>query len=480
MKQLSTLLLALCLLVSPRLTAQVQDTTIAIPNGNFEQWSNGSGYSVTLIILPLSVYGSYTYPTGWNYLAYPVNETFSYSGMNFNVNTDIPLLKVSNETSSVYEGSHALKMQSFMLSDILSSTIYSIAESSLDPMLTTTVFPTILSTGEVNLDTFLPLMFELADDFDDISALMSVLDTLNLNNLIEGGIALDSLVPTRLTGQYKYTSADSGDNGGILLVGTKYNPETHQSRVVGAGFTVDLTDTTEYTPFEVVYTSLSDILPTSTHATPDSLIIFLFSSANTSPQQGSALYLDNLQLWGHERIDTCSDVFELHLIHADTTSATLGWGFEGDPYHFEAEYGVQGFAQGSGTVVGVTESFLHLSDLQPDTYYDIYVRCVCDDDIAGNWAMTTFHTDTLPHHTGVQTLTADKMQVYPNPAHGQCMVRFEQEIPAVVRLYSVDGTLLKEIIPTKETLELTLPSQGVFILSCETKEGTVMRKIVNQ
>ena len=479
MKQLSTLLLVLCLFVSPRLTAQVQDTTIAVPNGNFEQWSNGNGYSVTVLIFPLQVYGSYTYPTGWNYLAYPVNETFSYSGMNFNVNTDIPLLKVSNETSSVYEGSHALKMQSFMLSDILGSTIYGLAQSSLDPMLTTTVFPSILSTGEVNLDTFLPLMFELADDFDDISALMAVLDTLNMNNLIDGGIALDSLVPSRLTGQYKYTSADSGDNGGILLVGTKYNPETHQRRVVGAGFTVDLTDTNEYTPFEVVYTSLADIVPSASYIVPDSLIIFLFSSANASPQQGSALYLDNLQLWGHEP-DTCSAAFNLHLIDVDTTHATLGWGFEGDPYYFEAEYGVQGFAQGSGTLVETSESFLHLSNLQPDTYYDIYVHCVCAHELPGDWAMTTFHTDTLPTHTGVQSLTTDNLQVYPNPAHGQCVMRFEQEIPAVVRLYSVDGTLLKEIVPNKETLELMLPSQGVFILSCETKEGTVMRKIVNQ
>ena len=140
MKQISTLLLLLCLLDAPRLNAQVPDTTIATPNGNFEQWSNGNGYSVTALIFPLTVYSSYTYPTGWNYPAYPVNETFSYSGVNLNINTDIPLLKVSNETSSVYEGSHALKMQSFLLSDILGSVIYGLIQSSLDPTLTSTAF----------------------------------------------------------------------------------------------------------------------------------------------------------------------------------------------------------------------------------------------------------------------------------------------------------------------------------------------------
>jgi hypothetical protein len=346
-------------------------------------------------------------------------------------------------------------------------------------MLTSTVFPSILSTGNVNLEQFLPLMFDLADDFDDISQLVSVLDTLNLNNIIDGGIALDSLVPTRLTGQYKYTSADSGDNGGILMIGTKYNPTTHQRRVVGAGFTVALTDTTEYTPFEVTYSSLSDLIPSAVHVNPDSLIIFLFSSANVSPQQGSALYLDNLQLWGHEPADTCSAVFDLHLINVDTTHATIGWGFEGNPDHFEAEYGPQGFAQGSGTTVGTTESFLHLSNLQPDTYYDLYVRCVCDEDLYGEWDMLTFHTDTLIH-TGIRTVADDILQIYPNPAQGQCTVQFEREKPSVIRLFTLEGSLVQEIIPTKETLELALPASGVYLLVCEMREGTVTRKIVSR
>jgi hypothetical protein len=287
------------------------------------------------------------------------------------------------------------------------------------------------------------------------------------------------MVPTRLTGQYKYTSADSGDNGGILMIGTRYNPETHQRRVVGAGFTVALTDTSEYTPFEVSYASLSDILPSTAHVEADSLIIFLFSSANTSPQQGSALYLDNLQLWGHEPIDTCSAVLDLHLIDVDTTHATIGWDFEGEPDHFEAEYGPQGFAQGSGTVVSSTESFLHLSNLQPDTWYDVYVHCVCNEDLYGEWDMLAFHTDTLVN-TGVRTLADDNLLIYPNPVQGQCTVQFERETPSLVRLFTIEGTLVQEFIPTHESIELTLPANGVFFLVCDMKEGSVVRKIVSR
>ena len=141
MKYISSLLLALSLFFSIRVTAQEQDSLIAIPNPSFEEWSTGSGYSVTVIFFPLSVYSSYPYPTGWDYPTYPVNETLSYSGMNVNVNTNLPLLKVSNQTDDTVDGSHALRMQSFMLSDIISSTVYGLASSSLDPELTSTVFP---------------------------------------------------------------------------------------------------------------------------------------------------------------------------------------------------------------------------------------------------------------------------------------------------------------------------------------------------
>ena len=97
-----TFFLLLCLFVSLRSTAQTQDSLIAIPNGSFENWSNGSGYSVTVIFIPLSVYSSYTYPTGWNYPTYPVNETITYSGMNVNVNTNLPLLRCPTKTVALW------------------------------------------------------------------------------------------------------------------------------------------------------------------------------------------------------------------------------------------------------------------------------------------------------------------------------------------------------------------------------------------
>ena len=294
MKRFILLLLSLFFLLSLKTMGQ---NSIPLTNSGFENWSTGNGYSVTVLFFPLQVYDSYTYPTNWNYPTYPVNETITYSGMNVNVNTDLPLLKVSNETNGVPEGAHAVKLQSFMLSDIINSTVYNLASSNLDEWLTTTVFPTVLTTGAVDIDQLLPLVEDFTNSFDSLPLLLAVFDSVDLNSIIDGGIPLNGTAMGRMTGYYKYTSGVGGDRGGIMMLGSKYNPATQRREVVGGGYTADLTDVSAYTPFEIAYTPLSELDSTVEYVEADSLVILIFSSANTEPQQGSALCLDDLRLW---------------------------------------------------------------------------------------------------------------------------------------------------------------------------------------
>ena len=495
MKSISKIILSL-LFIIPVSTAALAQTTIPIPNSSFENWSNGNGYSVTIqmfIPITLPVYESYTYPSEWNFPSYPVNQTISYSGINANVNTDLPLIKISHETSSVADGSSALKMQTFMLSDIISSTVYNLAQSSIDPELTSMVIPTILSTGELNLDQLFPFLFSITNNMNSIAQLMSTFDGEDINDYVDGGLALNGLVPGRLTGQYKYTSASSGsDNGGILMLGTKYNNSTHRREVVGGGYTTNLTDAATYTAFEIPYRPLSDIYPSYPMIEADSLLVFLFSSANNNRQQGSVLYLDNLQLWTYvpeDPEDSCALVTNLAVDYVDSTLASLSWTYNETPDHWEAEYGLQGFTQGNGTTTTTANNSLILSELQPDTYYDVYVRSVCNDNLTSEWTSISFKTDTLVppvtppdpgDTTSVQSFASDHILCFPNPAHGQCFLKFQQEKPLFIQLFSIDGKLIQQMIPHTETITLSLPYQGVFILRCETKQGIIVRKIISK
>ena len=370
-------------------------TSMSVPNGSFELWTTHSGYSVSLFGSPILVYDSFPTPTGWDYLTYPVNESISFFGMSININTDLPLVKVSQETGTVPAGSSALKLETFMLEDIVSPTVYTLAQGALDSTLTQTVFPSILSTGEIDLDHFMPLMSSLLTNMDSIESLLASLATMDVNYLISGGIALGAFEPSRLTGSYKYQSATTGDNGGVLLLGTRYNPITHQRDVVGGGANIGLTDIANYTPFTVDYVSLHQLEPSYPEVAPDSLVVLILSSASSNIQQGSYLCVDNLLLWQDSVVvdepDTCASIVGLTAT-PDIHEAVINWSTTGTVGSYELEYGAAGFAQGSGTYVTLANNTYSLSNLDANSSYDVYVRTVCNDTIYGDWGSLQFTT----------------------------------------------------------------------------------------
>lgn len=463
-------------------------STFSVPNGGFENWTSHPGYGVTVLFFQLPVFSDFSSPTDWNYMSYPVNKTLSYSGLSFNVNTDVPLLKVSQETSGAAQGNSSLALHTFMLSDIINSTVYSLAESSIDSSLTSMVVPTVLTTGAFDLDHFLPIMDDVLANMGSLSQLLAAFGDEDVNYYVDGGIALNGFTPDRLQGRYKYTSATSGDNGGIFLLGTKFNPTTHRREIVGGGYNVDLTDNSSYTPFQVDYMSLHEIDSTYAEIEPDSLVIMLVSSANNHRQHGSILYLDALQLSQGEIVepDTCQTPYNFTVLAVDTTTAHVSWlpstsEIDGT---WEFEYGIQGFGHGTGVTLTPNVNEVNLTGLQPGTTYDCYVRLLCGEDLYGDWAMLTFQTDTVPaatvDSTGICDFAAMGAVVYPNPAQGAFQVTFTQEIPSSIMLYTMEGKLVQSIRPNQPQVWVELPRSGMYILKCETTKGAFVQKIISR
>lgn len=392
MKKKAIILALGLLLLGSSLQAQ---TSMQVPRGSFEQWSLYPGYSVSLLGLNLPVLDSFSYPTGWDYPSYPVNETVPVPGLPITINTTVPLLKVSREAGSVPDSNLAVKMETFMLEDLVDANIYSLVATILDSMLTQTVFPTVLSTGVIDLDVFIPLLGSLLSNMDSVETLLASMATMDVNDLITGGIALAGFEPTRLTGSYKYHSATSGDNGGVLLLGTHYNPVTQQRDVVGGGANIALTDMANFSPFTVDYLPLHDLQPSFPYQAPDSLVILLISSASANRQQGSYLCVDNLMLW-HDTVeivdpDTCANISTPSAI-PDIHEAIVNWSAAGVVDGFEMEYGPAGFSLGNGTRLTLTNNTATLNSLAANTAYDIYLRTLCSDSIYGDWTSVQFTT----------------------------------------------------------------------------------------
>lgn len=374
-------------------------TPMSIPNGSFEQWTSHSGYSVTVIFMPLEVYDTFSTPSVWNYPSYPVNQTISFMGMNVNINTSVPIVKTTRVTGAVPDGNTAVKLHTIMLEDIVNPTVLSLAGSYIDSSLTQQVIPSILTTGAIDINAFIPLISNMMSGTGDLYSLLPTLLTEDVNDYITGGLPLNGFKPGRITGSYKYHSATSGDNGGVMMLGTRYNTSSHKREVVGGGVNISLTDVNVFTPFEVEYQPLSALVPGSPHYKPDSLIVILFSSAGTNMQQGSYLCLDNLELWPAP--DTCASVLNLTIenqVYDAFPEMVLEWTGTSQPDHWLVEYGPQGFPLGSGTVVETDESRFEIYELEnahvlsPNTWYDFYVRSVCEDSIYGDWDSVHYRT----------------------------------------------------------------------------------------
>lgn len=397
--------IASLLLFCNSMQAQV---TMSVQGGSFEQWTSHQGYSVNVLFFDFPIFEAYSTPENWGYLSYPFNETITYYGFPLTINTTVPVVKALPDTADVPDGNKAVKLQTFMLSDIIDPSVLSLAGDYIDSSLTQRVIPSVLLTGEINVEALLPIVSEFQSDsagidissLDPLSLLPTMLD-VDVDQYISGGVAMGDYQPISLSGSYKYQSVTGGDNGAVILIGTRYNDTTHKREIVGGGINLALTDTGVYTPFEVEYQPLSSIIRSQPTLKADTLIVVIVSSANLNMQQGSQLYIDNLSLLMDTSFSTCTDVQNLevrNIVCDDFPEMALIWNGDGQPDHWEVEYGPQGFELGEGTVVETEDGYFEIytlelnNTLKPNTWYDFYVRSVCGDDVYGQWDFVHYRT----------------------------------------------------------------------------------------
>lgn len=68
-----------------------------------------------------------------------------------------------------------------------------------------------------------------------------------------------------------------------------------------------------------------------------------------------------------------------------SNTATIAWNEIGNATQWEVEYGTTGFAHGNGTSNIVSSTSHTITNLLPQTSYDVYVRAVCGVDDASEW-----------------------------------------------------------------------------------------------
>ena len=291
MKKLILTAVAICLMMSILPTQAQPEYTI--PNSNFEQWVKHPGYAVSIVVSSYPVFEDYYTPTSWDYLTIPVHESVEYSGLTINIDTDLPLSKISAHN----DGDKALSLTTCRISDIIISSTYNIVKRYIDSIYVASTFPSLLSLGAINHENFLD-MLDIISEYEPFPGpMLAAFEEQGISQYMTKGLALKWHLPSSLSGQYIYKTAKTEDHAGILLVGTRYDQANGRTQVVGGGFSELAAQGNTYTTFNVEYQSMHYYSEDYEEIHPDTLLVLLMSSAGAIKQQGSELILDDLHLY---------------------------------------------------------------------------------------------------------------------------------------------------------------------------------------
>jgi hypothetical protein len=82
---------------------------------------------------------------------------------------------------------------------------------------------------------------------------------------------------------------------------------------------------------------------------------------------------------------TCPQPTALTVVQATLNNAQLAWTAGGSETQWEIQYGPQGFVLGTGTTILVTTNPFTLTNLTPNSFYQVYIRAICTPGDSSYW-----------------------------------------------------------------------------------------------
>lgn len=164
----------------------------------------------------------------------------------------------------------------------------------------------------------------------------------------------------------------------------------------------------------------------------------------------------------------CLNPTDITIGEIEDTQVDVSWNSIGDATQWEVLYGLDGFdieTEGDSMVVNSTE--ITITNLEPETDYEVYVRAICGDnnsDWAGPQAFTT-------KEMGVENQIFEGFSFYPNPVKEMLNLKAGSLIEKV-EIHNLLGQKVLEIQPNnlESSIETDLLQTGTYLMSV-TIEG---------
>ena len=124
---------------------------------------------------------------------------------------------------------------------------------------------------------------------------------------------------------------------------------------------------------------------------------------------------------------SCFMVQDVEATDITSTTATISWTEMGSATQWEIEYGARGFAHGNGnTAIANTTSYT-ITNLEPSTQYDVYVRAICGANDASQWRQLRI-TTTLCDNPTVANIGNGTRGEYQIPFYPHYAYSYSQQI----------------------------------------------------
>lgn len=179
----------------------------------------------------------------------------------------------------------------------------------------------------------------------------------------------------------------------------------------------------------------------------------------------------------HIQTVECLPVSEVSYERVNFRTVTLSW--EDAPVTIgrcRIEYGLEGFARGTGAVMVANTNPVTINGLEPEPNYDFYIQNYCEPGVLSDSAVYLY----VPTGLGIDVLgeRCPVATVYPNPATSD--IRVNVDAPAVVGLTDMLGRQVIEW--TKVVSSLLIPysslSAGTYFVRVANDAGSTTIKLI--
>ena len=168
----------------------------------------------------------------------------------------------------------------------------------------------------------------------------------------------------------------------------------------------------------------------------------LASEGTVDDPQDNDVFVDNFRV---RNIPTCPEPSDLSATNLSLTSTEVSWIESGSSTSWNIQYGVAGFALGSGTIeAGVTTNPFTLNGLTSDTSYEFYVQAICgpgdESSYAGPFEFFTGYCESIPTSNDGDGVNNVTIGVTDFPSLGD--VTYENQTTPVVNVFrGIDTTV---------------------------------------